>query len=79
MRRRVVVTGVGSINPLGNDVPTVWKALQESKSGVAGITIFDASGFPTTIAAEIKGWDVSHAGEDLALWNRRGRHSRFAI
>jgi 3-oxoacyl-[acyl-carrier-protein] synthase II len=79
MRRRVVVTGVGSINPLGNDVPTVWKALQESKSGVAGITIFDASGFPTTIAAEIKDWDVSHAGEDLAVWNRRGRHSRFAI
>lgn len=79
MRRRVVVTGVGSINPLGNDVPTVWKALQESKSGVAGITIFDASSFPTTIAAEIKGWDVSHAGEDIEVWNRRGRHSRFAI
>jgi len=79
MRRRVVVTGVGSINPLGNDVSTVWNGLKESKSGVAGITIFDSTGFPTTIAAEIKNWDVSRSGEDLAIWERRGRHSRFAI
>ena len=64
-RRRVVVTGVGVINPLGNDIETVWSALKEGKSGVGYTTIFDASKFPTKISAEIKNWDVSQAGEDL--------------
>ena len=69
MRRRVVVTGIGMINPLGNDVATVWNALQEGKSGVGKITIFDASAYPTTIAAEIKQWDVDQQGLDKALWS----------
>ncbi len=67
------------INPLGNDLNTVWNALKEGKSGVQNITIFDPQGFPTTIAAEIKNWDVGKVGEDVALWAKRGRHSRFAI
>ena len=66
MRRRVVVTGVGCVNPLGHNVEELWKALQEGKSGVAATTIFDASSFPTKIAAEVKHWDVSKEGEDLA-------------
>ncbi len=79
MRRRVVVTGVGMINPLGHDHETVWSALKESKSGVERITIFDPTGFPTTIAAEVKNWDVSKVGESIDVWQRRGRHTRFAI
>ncbi len=79
MRRRVVVTGVGTINPMGHDHRTVWAGLKEGKSGVGNITIFDPTGYPTTIAAEVKDWDVSKVGEDPAVWNRRGRHSRFAI
>ena len=47
--RRVVVTGVGTINPLGNDVETVWSALREGKSGVGKTTIFDASKFLSLI------------------------------
>ena len=43
-RRRVVVTGVGVINPLGNDIETVWSAIKEGKSGVGYTTIFDAGG-----------------------------------
>ena len=77
-RRRVVVTGVGVINPLGNDIETVWSALKDGKSGVAYTTIFDASKFPTRIAAEIKNWDISMAGEDPERWKLRGRHTRFA-
>ena len=46
MRRRVVVTGIGCINPLGNDVETMWSALKEGKSGVGYTTIFDASQVP---------------------------------
>jgi 3-oxoacyl-[acyl-carrier-protein] synthase II len=78
MRRRVVVTGIGSVNPLGHDVETVWKALKESKSGVGYMTIFDASHFPTKIAAEVKNWDITAAGEDPEKWRLRGRHTRFA-
>ena len=77
--RRVVITGTGMINPLGNDVPTVWSAIQEGKSGVGYTTIFDASKFPTRISAEIKNWDISQAGEDPEFWKDRGRHTKFAV
>jgi 3-oxoacyl-[acyl-carrier-protein] synthase II len=77
-RRRVVITGIGCVNPLGNDVETMWRALQEGRSGVAPITIFDASSFPTHIAAEIKHWDVSQFGEDPRRWKNRSRHNAFA-
>jgi len=79
IRRRVVVTGIGMVNPLGHDVQSVWSALKESKSGVGPITIFDPTGYPTTIAAEVKNWDISLAGEDPSIWKHRGRHTRFAI
>lgn len=79
MRRRVVVTGIGMINPLGHDVETVWSALKESKSGVGQISVFDPTGYPTTIAAEVKNWDISKAGENVDVWKHRGRHTRFAI
>ena len=78
MRRRVVITGVGCINPMGHDVETVWSGLKESKSGVGYTTIFDASTFPTRISAEVRNWDVSHIGEDAEIWKNRGRHTCFA-
>ncbi|MFM9068996.1 MAG: beta-ketoacyl-[acyl-carrier-protein] synthase family protein, partial [Planctomycetota bacterium] len=78
MRRRVVVTGVGCINPMGNDVETMWKGLKEGRSGVGRITIFDASSMPTRIAAEIKNWDITQTGESAETWRKRGRHSCFA-
>ena len=49
--RRVVVTGLGIVSPLGNELDTFWNALIESKCGVQKITAFDASGFDTQIAA----------------------------
>ena len=67
MRRRVVVTGIGSINPMGHDVETVWKGLMASQSGVGLTTIFNAANFPTRISAEVKNWDASKVGEDLDL------------
>ncbi|TWU22121.1 3-oxoacyl-[acyl-carrier-protein] synthase 2 [Novipirellula galeiformis] len=79
MRRRVVVTGIGMINPMGHDAATVWSGLKEGKSGVAKTTLFDASGFPTQISAEVKNWDVSKVGESIEQWENRGRHTRFAI
>ena len=77
-RRRVVVTGVGCVNPMGHDVETVWKRLQACESGVAETTAFDASAFPTRISAEVKGWDVSAVGEKLERWQDRGWHTQMA-
>jgi 3-oxoacyl-[acyl-carrier-protein] synthase II len=57
MRRRVVVTGLGAITPLGNDVATTWRALQQGVSGASGITKFDPSSFPVRFACEVKGFD----------------------
>ncbi len=79
MRRRVVVTGVGLINPMGHDVKTVWDGLQNARSGVGYTTLFDASGFPTKIAAEVKNWDIASAVPDPENWRNRGRHTRFAV
>jgi 3-oxoacyl-[acyl-carrier-protein] synthase II len=78
MRRRIVVTGIGCINPMGHDVETVWEGLKRGESGVGYTTIFDASKFPTKISAEVKDWDVSKIGEDVGTWKDRGRHSKFA-
>src|SRR5260221_282374 len=57
MRRRVVVTGLGAVTPVGNDVATTWRALQEGVSGAALITKFDATSFPVRFACEVKGFD----------------------
>lgn len=79
MSRRVVITGIGMINPMGHDVETVWSGLKESKSGVGQTTIFDASNFPTKISAEVRDWDVTKCGEDQSRWGNIGRHTQFAI
>src|SRR4029079_16357189 len=57
MKRRVVVTGMGAITPVGNDVATTWLSLIEGKSGTAPITKFDASNFPVRCAAEMKAFN----------------------
>ncbi len=58
MRRRVVVTGMGCISPVGNTVKDTWNALLEGKSGAGMITLFDASKHKTRFAAEVKGFDA---------------------
>ncbi len=57
--RRVVVTGLGAITPIGNDVPSTWDAAVAGRSGIDFIRSFDASGFPVRIAAEVKDFDPS--------------------
>jgi 3-oxoacyl-[acyl-carrier-protein] synthase II len=57
MKRRVVVTGMGAITPVGNDVATTWQSLIAGKSGTAPITKFDATKFPVKFAAEVKGFN----------------------
>jgi 3-oxoacyl-[acyl-carrier-protein] synthase II len=59
MSRRVVVTGLGAITPVGNDVATTWRALVAGQSGAGTITKFDASSFPVRFACEVKNFDPS--------------------
>lgn len=58
-KRRVVVTGIGAITPVGNTVQEAWKNVVEGRSGVTRITRFDPSPFTTQIAAEVKGFDAA--------------------
>ena len=58
MKRRVVVTGMGALTPVGNDVAATWSALLSGASGAADITKFDASTFPVRFACELKGFDA---------------------
>ncbi|MCP9942018.1 beta-ketoacyl-ACP synthase II [Cyanobium sp. ATX 6E8] len=57
--QRVVVTGLGAITPIGNDVPSYWEGLRAARNGVAGITLFDASRHACRFAAEVKNFDPS--------------------
>jgi 3-oxoacyl-[acyl-carrier-protein] synthase II len=77
-RKRVVITGLGCITPLGLDVQTTWSNIIAGKSGVGPITHFDASNFKTKIAAEVKGFDgVSQFGpRDV---RRMDRFCQFAM
>lgn len=78
MKKRVVVTGIGCISPLGNDVSTLWENLLQGKSGVAPITHYDASQFRTRIAAEVKDFDpVAQFGSREA--RRMDRFTQFAL
>lgn len=79
MKRRVVVTGIGCITPLGHDVETVWSALREGKSGIDTITHFDASTFPTRFAAEVKNYDLAKYVDDLDLYEGLTHNTKFAI
>jgi 3-oxoacyl-[acyl-carrier-protein] synthase II len=79
MRRRVVVTGIGWVTPMGADIEPVWKRVLAGESGVGYTTLFDASNFPTKISAEVRDWDVSDVGEDPEDWKYQGRHTHFAV
>src|SRR5690348_1566162 len=57
MKRRVVVTGLGIVSPVGNDLATAWGNVREGRSGIGPVTHFDASTFPTKIAGEVRDFD----------------------
>lgn len=75
MRQRVVITGLGAVTPVGNDVPTMWQSLVAGKCGITAITLFDSSEIPVRIAGEVKGFDAD------ALFGRREarRNDRFTL
>ena len=78
MRRRVVVTGLGAVTPVGNDVATTWRALQEGVSGATPITKFDPSAFQVRFACELKGFDPLKAMERKEA-KRADPYTQYAV
>ncbi|MDH5506210.1 MAG: beta-ketoacyl-[acyl-carrier-protein] synthase II, partial [Anaerolineae bacterium] len=78
MKKRVVITGLGCISPVGNDVPTTWSNIAAGKTGAARITHYDPSDHKCQIAAEVKGFDANdYFGVKEA--RRMDRFSQFAM
>lgn len=77
-QKRVVITGLGMVTSLGNDVPTNWQNLLQGQSGAGKITHFDASKFKTRFACEVKNLDVSHLFDPKEL-RRYDRYIHYAI
>jgi len=71
-QRRVAVTGMGAVTPLGLGVPALWDGLIHGRSGVGPITRFDASGYRSQIAAEVKAYAKSDPGNTYAEDRRSG-------
>lgn len=77
--KRVVITGLGALTPLGNDVDSTWSALIAGKSGAAPITAFDCSKFKTQFACEVKGWDVSSVIPDVKEQRKLERYHQLSV
>ena len=78
MERRVVITGLGAITPIGKDVKETWEGIENKKCGIDKISLFDASDFKTSLAAEVKDYDASNYFE-VKQARRLDRSSQFAI
>jgi 3-oxoacyl-[acyl-carrier-protein] synthase II len=77
--RRVVVTGLGVITPLGNHIESLWSNLLASKCGIQRITLFDASNFDTQIAAEVKDFNAAASFPSPKEERRADRFTQFAV
>lgn len=78
MERRVVVTGIGAITPIGNTVEKSWKSIKEQECGIDQISLFDTTEFKTSLAAEVKNYDATQYF-DAKQAKRLERCSQFAI
>ena len=78
MERRVVITGLGAITPIGKNVEETWEGIENKKCGIDKISLFDASDFKTSLAAEVKDFDASNYFE-VKQARRLDRSSQFAI
>jgi 3-oxoacyl-[acyl-carrier-protein] synthase II len=77
-RRRVVVTGMGAVTPLGNDVATFWRRLASGESGIETIASFDASRVTSKVAGEVKDFDPSHVLDRKEI-RRNDRYTQLAL
>ena len=78
-KNRVVITGLGIISPVGNDVPSFWNSLKTGKGGVGPLTSFDPAQFDSRIAAEVKGFDPGLYGMDPKEARRTAKFVQYAV
>ena len=76
--RRVVITGLGAVTPLGNNVKDTWEAMKAGKNGISPITLFDTAAYKAKLAAEVKGFDPKDYLE-INETLRTDRYTQFAI
>src|SRR5262245_61486432 len=77
--RRVVLTGLGVVSPLGNNVDTLWQKLVAGESGIDKITLFDAGGFDCQIAGEVKNFEPGSAFPSPKEIRRTDRFAQFGV
>lgn len=77
-KRRVLVTGMGTVNPLGHDLPQSWQAVRAGLCGIGPITHYDSASQKVHLAAEVKDWDPGRPwpGRD---WKHMSRYAQFAM
>lgn len=75
MRKRVVITGLGAVSPVGNNVPNMWDSIKNGRHGIAEITLFDLKNHKVTMGAEVKNFDYG----DKRAAKRLDRVSQFAL
>ena len=76
--RRVVVTGIGAVTPLGNNAAETWEGMKSGKNGIAPITLFDTENFKAKLAAEVKGFDPREYLQVNEVL-RTDRYAQFAV
>ena len=79
MSKRIVITGMGLVCPMGHDVETVWQGMLGGKHGFNKTTIFDASTFPSQFCAEVKDYKLSEHTKNPELHKDSNRGSGFVI
>jgi 3-oxoacyl-[acyl-carrier-protein] synthase II len=78
MERRVVITGMGAVSPLGLDVPSLWQGIREARSGVGPVTLCDTTGLESRIAGEVKGFEPQNYMDRKEV-RRNDRFIHFAL
>ena len=78
MKRRVVVTGLGAVTPIGNTVPEFWQGIREGRVGIGEITRFDTESFKVKLAAEVRNFDAAERMDPKAA-KRMERFSQYAV
>ncbi|ROO51997.1 3-oxoacyl-[acyl-carrier-protein] synthase II [Micromonospora sp. Llam0] len=77
--RRVVVTGIGAVTPLGNDAEATWRALAEGRSGIGPLTTFDTSGFPVRIGGQVHDFPPPKRLPEGLNWRHLSRAGQFGV
>ncbi len=78
MEKRVVITGIGAITPIGNDVSSTWESIKEAKCGIDAISLFDSTNFKTKLDAEVKNYDPLEHFDSKQI-KRQDKSTQFAI